>query len=1257
MKLATRRRPSIFSNFKRLSLIALALIMTLSGLSFNDLSTNTVTATGAGLNLHAPYSKDPAINPNGTSLTEGNPHETNFSPISISGTPVGIDPSTISYRITKVGTTQMQDDAPSPLISGDDFTFPSVNLFAGLNKIELYGNIGGSITTMEERFVYFSNSPSLYNLEVIDQTNIPVVNFSPPASDPFKQSTFDRVMRITNFPIAIQGNVLNTNEVLVQGETAAIFGNQFVIETSNIGLFKGDYDLTFTARNDTSQMQYPYNVAFNNGQPLMLDVKANLNNSGGAQPSKVKLNQLKEVTLDKKFANSSNTVQDDVYLSGYLFIDNQASFGELRVSLLHISDVTTEVANTTVTLADLNALPSTKKITTSKYSAYNLEEIALDSLASFEIHQNPGKYKLVFETYDTQNPMVRHQDKQEYRFTYVNENLPYIHSVKQNGVSLTDNKLITRAGQEIVVAVGGTTTNVTLESTILSTPYSPATIAPVRTGNNFVFKLDNLQPGNQTFTFTASDGGGQTSTEIFYVEVILTPTVRLYNVNSDQIFNTKSIPNIVVDYVNVNAADRGKTEITLNGVPEANPYNAANSRFTIRNTDGTFCSTNDCLLKEKFSISINSTSIIEGRNELKFKLVSGQTISEYTLVFYYLATDAPFIDMKPVPTSDFKGGGLTNQYTTTRQLADFEGTLTNAKYIVVRRDGVIVAEQELVGSTWQNKLASPATILSIQPGTSVTNWKVNTYNNNLISTNVDGTFNFNATIVFSFEIYKETKNQAPLSINSVTISRLPAAYDPTPLTKQFLDRGVINRNYLPFTIDTDGAIAVSVNKLPMENLGNVVGNRTRFHLDVPLKSGKNSLKIDLEYPGSSIKETITITSSNVIQSGGAQKNSLGKNIKFKMFNNDLELTFPKGTLIKQANPTDGFAQLYNEVPLFFGIANSTNGLVIEENSSNVAAINLMQSRLRVPDRYAIASMVFWIDAGQIEFDQSVKGGTAPYTLSSFERIHNRTDLKRLVPSQQGTLTLNYDQRLRIAASHLLTVMYHDGQQWRNLGGVVNSKKGTITVPFRDFGYYTVMRLDKTFNDVSGHAWARDDIEILKARGWMREISPNQFGTSSLATRGELATMLIKALELPLDYEGTMSFADVPRFSSDPNQLWDYRYIETAARVGIIRGGNNNLFRPADVISRQDTAIMIARAMNLKLSDYERAQRSLERKFTDSAFISLYATASVEAVEKKGIMTGKAGVEGTLRFDPLASLNRAELATMTVRMMKDLKRIE
>jgi hypothetical protein len=200
-------------------------------------------------------------------------------------------------------------------------------------------------------------------------------------------------------------------------------------------------------------------------------------------------------------------------------------------------------------------------------------------------------------------------------------------------------------------------------------------------------------------------------------------------------------------------------------------------------------------------------------------------------------------------------------------------------------------------------------------------------------------------------------------------------------------------------------------------------------------------------------------------------------------------------------------------------------------------------------------------------------------------------------------------------------------------------------------------LDKTFNDVSGHAWARDDIEILKARGWMREISPNQFGTSSLATRGELATMLIKALEFPLDYEGAMTFADVPRFSSDPNQLWDYRYIETAARIGIIRGGNNNLFRPADVISRQDTAIMIARAMNLRLTDYERAQKSLERKFTDSSFISLYAAPSVEAVEKKGIMTGKAGAEDTLRFDPLASLNRAELATMTVRMMKDLKRIE
>lgn len=1239
MKHSARIWTNCSRNLRKFGIVALAAILVLSGFNMMSLvESDTASASSAGLNLHAPF--------NQSGLLKVDPFETNQSPLSISGTPIGIEPATVSYRIFREGTDQKIDDSPTPLVSGSDFTFTNINLFPGLNRIQFYGTVGGTATTLEERYIYFRNSPSLYNLEVIDQINTPVVNFTPPTSNFGTSNAFESVMKVTNFPIALQGKLLNTNEVLLQGEQAALFGDQFVIETNNIGLVKGDYDISFTAINDSARTSYPYRVAFNNGEPLMLNVQAMV--QGAILTNKVNLNQLEEVLVEEEFVDGTNTPTAKVNLSGYLFVNESDSFSELKVSLHHISDEVTEVQSLTFSEVDLDAMPQNIKV--GKYKVYNLENIELD----YAINNAPGHYRVVFETFDDDLPAVKHGYSQSYDINYVNSNIPYIKSVEQDGVTLRDNSLITRSGQNVTVTLGGTANAVSLNAITLNGEYTPYSMAPTINGQVVTFTLDQLRPGYQLFQFTATDGDINTpdSVEEFYVEVLLSPTVKLANVNNEQIFNTNTIPRIQVEYVNVNTDDQVNTEITFNGQPEGA------STFLIQREDGTDCApANSChLSNNKFSILINSNAVVDGRNDLKFKMISGGVTSEYTHTFYYLTNEAPFIDMKPSDTTNFISGDLANQYTTSQSTAELEGVMTNARYIILRKNGEIIAEKSYNGSIWVVENSKPGYLNLTGDATSAT---VTANSLDLIPTNTDGSFNFNATTAFTFEVFKDNKDQAPFSITEVSITRTPAAYDPLPITKSFLDKGVINRNYLPFTIDTDGAVSVSVNRTPMENWGVMSGNRTRFHMDVPLKEGNNKISVDIEYPGSAIKETIEITSSTINQPGAAYLDSLGKNLRFRMFNDEIQLQFSKGTLIKQSNPIDGFSQLYNDVPIFFGIAQPSTGLVLEENQGNLAAINLMQSRLRIPNRYALASKIFWVDAGQMNPDKSVDGGSAPYTLNvnTGQRIHDRASQYIVEPSSEGTLTLNYGESLRIAASHLLTVMYHDGTQWSNIGGIVNSKKSEIEVPFRGFGYYTVMRFDKTFNDVIGHAWARDDIEILKARGWMREISTNQFGTSSLASRGELATMLIKALDIPLDFEGPMSFPDVPKFSSDPNQLWDYRYIETAARVGIVRGGESNLYRPADSISRQETAVMIARAMNLKLTDYDRARKSMERQFTDAKFISIYAMPSVEAVQKKGIMTGKTGAEDTLRFDPASPINRAELATMTVRMLKALKRIE
>ena len=74
----------------------------------------------------------------------------------------------------------------------------------------------------------------------------------------------------------------------------------------------------------------------------------------------------------------------------------------------------------------------------------------------------------------------------------------------------------------------------------------------------------------------------------------------------------------------------------------------------------------------------------------------------------------------------------------------------------------------------------------------------------------------------------------------------------------------------------------------------------------------------------------------------------------------------------------------------------------------------------------------------------------------------------------------------------------------------------------------------------------------------------------------------KRLNIPLNYElSKPHFDDVPPIINQ-DALWDYSYIETAAREGIIRGTQPRTFEPTANLTRADAAVFLARALDLKL---------------------------------------------------------------------------
>ncbi|WP_161808688.1 S-layer homology domain-containing protein [Alkalihalophilus marmarensis] len=111
---------------------------------------------------------------------------------------------------------------------------------------------------------------------------------------------------------------------------------------------------------------------------------------------------------------------------------------------------------------------------------------------------------------------------------------------------------------------------------------------------------------------------------------------------------------------------------------------------------------------------------------------------------------------------------------------------------------------------------------------------------------------------------------------------------------------------------------------------------------------------------------------------------------------------------------------------------------------------------------------------------------------------------------------------------------------------------------------------------------------------------------------------------------------VERFSDVPSSHWAQPAIMKLNDQNVINGFTDGSFRPSEKITREQTAVMIARALNLPL-------RSQPIAFTDVTSNS-YASEAIAAVYDAEIMTGKS----TARFAPKDLLTRAEMAVVLQR---------
>lgn len=180
---------------------------------------------------------------------------------------------------------------------------------------------------------------------------------------------------------------------------------------------------------------------------------------------------------------------------------------------------------------------------------------------------------------------------------------------------------------------------------------------------------------------------------------------------------------------------------------------------------------------------------------------------------------------------------------------------------------------------------------------------------------------------------------------------------------------------------------------------------------------------------------------------------------------------------------------------------------------------------------------------------------------------------------------------------------------------------------------------RTFADIASHA-DRSAIEALAAREIINGYNDTTFGPEDTITRAQFAAIVVRALGLPLAAADT--FADVPADS------WYAAYVGTACTYGIVNGTSATTFTPEGAITRQEAAVMVARAA--KLCGLDTALSAAEIRDLLAQF-SDYVTADEWAREGLAFCYG-AGIldQGDMDIRPRTTARRCEVAQMVFHLL-------
>ena len=182
-----------------------------------------------------------------------------------------------------------------------------------------------------------------------------------------------------------------------------------------------------------------------------------------------------------------------------------------------------------------------------------------------------------------------------------------------------------------------------------------------------------------------------------------------------------------------------------------------------------------------------------------------------------------------------------------------------------------------------------------------------------------------------------------------------------------------------------------------------------------------------------------------------------------------------------------------------------------------------------------------------------------------------------------------------------------------------------------------------FSDVASDHWAHDAIEQMVKYGVINGYDDGTFKPNQSVKRDEFSTMMVKSLNLAVDWNAKSSFADMD------DSYWAVPYVETAKYyLTGYKSGSQVLFKPQSKAVREDMAVALVKALGYENASYDLNDLDV---FEDEDDISSNLKKYVAIALDKGIMSGSES--GSKRyFNPENAITRAESAVLLNMVITD-----